>query len=97
MRHLPRHYPGNSVYSLYPFFTPSVTRQNLTRLGIFDQYTDYDGKRPTPQPVPRIVDTVAGIQYVLKNPKKYSNPYTKDMATITGGYESLLSFDEEAQ
>ena len=38
MRHLPRHYAGNSVYSMFPFFTPAVMKTNLTTLGIADQY-----------------------------------------------------------
>jgi len=34
IRHLPRHYPYNSVYSLFPFFTPLHMKSSLTRLGI---------------------------------------------------------------
>jgi linoleate 10R-lipoxygenase len=97
MRHLPRHYPGNSVYSLFPFFTPSVTKQNLTNLGLLSQYADYNGTRPKPQPVPKVVDTIAGIKYIFKDPVRYKNTYVKDMALVTDNYGFMLSMDDPAQ
>ncbi|TBU62473.1 heme peroxidase [Dichomitus squalens] len=73
-RHLPRHYPGNSAYALFPFFTPQVTKQNLTKLHLVDQY---DFQRPVPQPVDKIVDTVADISKILKDPAHYPTVESK--------------------
>ncbi|PIL31281.1 cytochrome P450 [Ganoderma sinense ZZ0214-1] len=64
-RHLPRHYPADSVYGLFPFFTPEVTKKNLTKLHLVDQY---QFGRPVTKPVDKVVDTVADISKILKNP-----------------------------
>lgn len=97
MRHLPRHYPGDSVYSLFPFFTPAVMKENLTKLKLVDQYTGMDGKRPQPLPVPKVVDTIAGLKYVLADPKTFGSPYTRDMKLLTENYGHFLVFDEVEQ
>lgn len=93
-RHLPRHYPANSVYALYPFFTPEVTRQNLTKLGTVQNYS-FD--RPKPQPIPKIVDTLTGIRYVFGDPTKYKVTYGDDMRLLTEGYGFFLVFEEPAR
>ena len=91
-RHLPRHYPANSVYALFPFFTPEVTKQNLTKLGIADKY---DYSRPVAQPVPKVLGTLTGIRHVFADPTKYIQIYTKDMTMLTRGYGFMLVFDEK--
>ncbi|CAL1708758.1 unnamed protein product [Somion occarium] len=91
-RHLPRHYPANNVYALFPFFTPEVTRQNLTKLGVADQYS-YD--RPKAQPIPKVVDTLAGIRYVFADYQKFKTTYGDDMRMLTNGYGFFLVFDEQ--
>ncbi|TCD62866.1 hypothetical protein EIP91_006272 [Steccherinum ochraceum] len=93
-RHLPRHYPANSVYALYPFFTPEVTRQNLTKLGIAEKY---DFNRPKPQPIPKVVDTLTGIRYVFNDSTKFKTVYGDDMRLLTGGYGFFLVFEEAAK
>lgn len=95
MRHLPRHYSGNSTYSLFPFYTPAAMKDNLTKLGIAGQYSGLDGKRPQPQPIPKVVDTIEGLVYVLADPEKYGNPYTVDMKLLTEDYGFFLNFDEQ--
>ncbi|KAH9854311.1 heme peroxidase [Lenzites betulinus] len=67
-RNLPRHYPANNVYGLFPMMTPEVTKKNLTNLGIVESY---ELKRPVAQPVSTIVDSVAGIANVLQAGQQY--------------------------
>lgn len=57
----------NSAYSLFPFFTPEVTRKNLTKLGIVDAY---EFTRPISIPVPKILNTLSGIRYVFSDQTK---------------------------
>ncbi|EPS97159.1 hypothetical protein FOMPIDRAFT_95975 [Fomitopsis schrenkii] len=90
-RHLPRHYPANSVYALFPFFTPEVTRKNLTKLGLADKYA-YE--RPVTQPVPKVLNTLTGIRHVFADPSKFVQIYTQDMKALTRGYGFMLVFDE---
>ncbi|KAI8981356.1 heme peroxidase [Trametes punicea] len=67
-RGLPRHYPANSAYALFPFFTPEVTKKNLTNLHIIDSY---ELSRPVAQPLPQVIDTVDDIARVLSNSQRY--------------------------
>ena len=97
MRHLPRHYPGDSVYALFPFFTPAVMRDNLQRLGTEGQYSGLDGRRPAPAPVPAVVDTIAGIDFVMRDPATFGTTYARDMKRLTQGYGFVLVFDETEQ
>ena len=59
---------------MFPFFTPEVTKQNLTKLKLVDQYKF---GRPVPQPVDKVVDTVAEISKVLKDPAHYPTVESK--------------------
>lgn len=63
-RNLPRHYPADSIYGFYPFFTPTVNKSNLQKLGTDKMYT-FD--RPKAAPVPKVVDTMEGVKFVLGN------------------------------
>ena len=93
-RHLPRHYPPNSVYALFPFFTPAATRDNLTKLGLADKYA-FD--RPVTQPVPKVLNTLTGIRHVFADPSKFVQIYTDDMKALTRGYGFMLVFDQPAK
>ncbi|RPD64671.1 heme peroxidase [Lentinus tigrinus ALCF2SS1-6] len=70
-RHLPRHYPANSVYALFPFFTPEITKTNLHNLGI---EKSYEFGRPVTKPVEKIVDTVKDIEAILTDKAHYQVP-----------------------
>ncbi|KAI0640160.1 heme peroxidase [Trametes polyzona] len=67
-RNLPRHYPANNIYALFPMMTPETTKKNLTNLGIVD---NYDLKQPVPQPVPVVVNTVGDISRILQAPQQF--------------------------
>ncbi|KAL0061354.1 hypothetical protein AAF712_011812 [Marasmius tenuissimus] len=89
MRHLPRHYPYNSVYGCFPFFTPSKMKESLTRLGKNAQYT-FD--RPKAAVQPKVLNTFKGIKHVMNNPTQF--PVVYDMKGLGGGYGFMLTFDE---
>ncbi|THH01371.1 hypothetical protein EW026_g1293 [Hermanssonia centrifuga] len=91
-RHLPRHYPATSVYGLFPFFIPSETKKNLTKLKVADQY---DFSRPKPKPIPKVVDTIAGIRHVFNDFNKFKVIYGPDMLNLTEQYGFFLVFDEQ--
>ncbi|KAG7449917.1 heme peroxidase [Guyanagaster necrorhizus] len=92
-RHLPRHYPGNSVYGLFPFFTPAAVKENLTNIGL--DLSNYSFERPKPKPIPIVLNTISGIRYVFSNFNVYKQTYTDDMNLLTQGYGFMLSFDEK--
>ncbi|KAF5372301.1 hypothetical protein D9615_009236 [Tricholomella constricta] len=88
LRHLPRHFPWNSVYSLFPFFTPSKMKDSLTRQGLAAKYT-FD--HPKTLPVPKVLNTFTGIKAVWSDPTRFKVIYEKF------GYGSILMFDEIAK
>ncbi|KAG6822659.1 hypothetical protein H0H92_013026, partial [Tricholoma furcatifolium] len=88
LRHLPRHFPWNSVYSLYPFFTPEKMKTSLTKRGIASKYT-FD--HPVPLPIPKILNTFTGIKTVWSDPSRFKVVYEKF------GYGSLLNSDDPQQ
>ncbi|KAJ7160327.1 heme peroxidase [Mycena filopes] len=92
MRHLPRHYPFNSVYGCFPFFTPQKMKQSLTTQGIAANYT-FD--RPVPAPQPKVLNTFTGIKYVFNDPLTFPTVY--DMKGLGNGYGFLLCFDQAAK
>jgi len=91
-RHLPRHYPANSAYALFPFFIPSETQKNLTKLKVADQY---DFTRPKPQPLPKVLSTLTGIRNVFNDSTRFKVIYGPDMRLLTKGYGFFLVFDDE--
>ncbi|RDB16366.1 Psi-producing oxygenase A [Hypsizygus marmoreus] len=88
IRHLPRHYPFNSVYSLFPFFVPSKMKATLTKQGLSGKYT-FD--RPLALPIPKILNTFTGIKHVFSDPSRFKIMYERY------GYGSFMMFDEVAQ
>ncbi|KAK0439191.1 heme peroxidase [Armillaria borealis] len=92
-RHLPRHYPGNSVYGLFPFFTPAAVKENLTNLKL--DLSNYNFERPQIKPIPIVINTISAIRYVFSDYNIYKQTYTSDMNLLTQGYGFMLSFDEK--
>ena len=88
MRNLPRHYPHNNVYSLFPFCTPSAAvdclKQN-TKLPSDIDYSDYDCDAPK-QPTVHTLTTRPTINHVLSAPEIYNTPYGEYFKKITDGY-----------
>ncbi|KAJ7745980.1 heme peroxidase [Mycena metata] len=89
MRHLPRHYPFNSVYSCFPFFTPSKMEHSLTVQRLSVRYTF---RRPAITPRAKIINTIAGISYVLSDPAGRFPPIY-EMNGLGAGYGFLYGFD----
>ncbi|KAF9257706.1 heme peroxidase [Marasmius fiardii PR-910] len=92
MRHLPRHYPYNSVYGCFPFFTPKKMKDSLTRQGTADQYTF---TRPVPAVPVKVLNTFTGINYVFNNSTQF--PVVYDMKGLGNGYGFMLTFDQAAK
>ncbi|KAI0658449.1 heme peroxidase [Cubamyces menziesii] len=67
-RGLPRHYPANSAYALFPFMTPQVTEKNLKNLGILQSY---DLKRPVARPVSQVLQGPQDVLQVLSDSQKF--------------------------
>jgi len=91
-RHLPRHYPYNSVYSCFPFFTPQKMKDSLTKQGLAARYK-FD--RPITARIPKILNTFTGIKYVFNDPTRFHTVY--DLSRLGDGYGSILAFDEVAK
>ncbi|KAG8753435.1 hypothetical protein FRC11_007438 [Ceratobasidium sp. 423] len=92
MRTFPRHYTYNSVYGLFPFFTPETTKQNLTKLEKADQY---DFTRPSETPIPKPLNNFTAIKHVSNEVTKYKVPYGPDLRYITYARGMFLAFDQE--
>jgi len=91
-RHLPRHYPFNSTYTCFPFFTPQKMEASLTVQNIVKRYTF---TRPKAAPVPKVLNTFAGIKHVFDDPANFKTVY--DMKGLGGGYGFMLVFDDPAK
>ncbi|KAH7885086.1 heme peroxidase [Phlebopus sp. FC_14] len=89
MRHFPRYYPFNSVYGIFPFFTPKKMKDSLTRQGIASRYT-FD--RPVPTPLPKFIDNFTSINFVFNDPSKFVSGY--NMSGLGDGYGFFLAFDD---
>jgi len=92
MRHLPRHYPFNSVYGCFPFFTPEKMKQSLTRQGIDSRYTF---TRPVATRIPKVLNTFTGIKHVFNDSSRFHTVY--DMSGLGNGYGFMLVFDQAAK
>ena len=78
----------NSVYSLFPFFTPETSRKNLTKLNLVKKYTF---ERPKAIPVTKVVHTFQGIDQVFKNYHIYKETCGPDMQMLTENYGLVFS------
>ncbi|RDB17409.1 Psi-producing oxygenase A [Hypsizygus marmoreus] len=70
--HLPRHFPWNSVHSLFPLYMPQHMKASLMRQGLDTKYT-FD--RPMSIPVPKVLNTVIGIKTVFGDPLRFKAMY----------------------
>ena len=61
----------NSVYGLFPFFTPGIMKTHLQKLGVEKSYAF---ERPVAKPVEEIVDAVGDIQAILSDEARYRVP-----------------------
>ncbi|KAJ7278558.1 heme peroxidase [Mycena rebaudengoi] len=93
LRHLPRHYPFNSVYACYPLFTPQKMKQSLTAQGVAQKYT-FD--RPVSTPPVKILNTFTGIKKVFNDPARFRTFY-HDLEGVGSGYGFFLCFDDPAK
>ncbi|BGP18046.1 hypothetical protein JCM10213_008418 [Rhodosporidiobolus nylandii] len=69
MRNLPRSYSYNSIYALFPFSTPTTTKEILTNLHLVDQY---DFSTPKPAPAVHGVFSYKGVTDVLADSRRFT-------------------------
>jgi len=92
MRVLPRHYPYDNGYGIFPFFTPDYMRKSLTKRGIIDQY---DLHRPVATTV-TVLDTFTTIQHVLNDDVLFKNVYDANVPRSRGPSLSLMSTNQSS-
>lgn len=85
-RNLPRNYPYNNVYSLFPLAVPR-SHPPISDVTLFDQ-------RPTVHSV-HIVDNLKAITHVFKDPLTYNTIYGEEFKHLSNGYGFFLGFDDE--
>jgi linoleate 10R-lipoxygenase len=88
LRHLPDNYTYNSVYGLFPFFTPESMKKSLTNQGVV---TKYDFSAPkTLQPVV-VLETLQSIRTVFDDFERFKVTYTDDMKVSIYHFFLLMS------
>jgi linoleate 10R-lipoxygenase len=85
MRHLPREFPYNSHYSLYPFFTPKAMEDNIR----IRKTVEVEGKLihpgvdfsypPSKEQKRARVETMKGIHAIFNAPEMFGTIYTENM------------------
>ena len=78
----------NSVYGLFPFFTPQTTASNLRKLGIVQSYTL---ERPVAKPVEKVVETVKEIEAILKDGTAYKTVESEVFAESVGKFSVVAN------
>ncbi|TFK37629.1 heme peroxidase [Crucibulum laeve] len=90
-RALPRQYPYNNIYTLFPFSTPVKTVELLSSP---IQKASYDFGRPQLSRI-HTLETTHAISSVFNNPEAYPTVYGRSLKNLTDGYGYLLGFDNE--
>lgn len=89
LRNLPRHYPHNNVYSLFPFSTPGSAIECLTKNSQLPDeidHSEYDHDTPKQPIVHTLAANSTTISHVLNAPDTYHTPYGKSLKKLTDGY-----------
>lgn len=83
LRNLPGNYTYNSVYGLFPFYTPKTMVTVLQNLRIKELY---DFVRPKPEEEILSVNSYAGVNQVLFDYQSFKVTYERTMKRLTNGY-----------
>lgn len=83
LRNLPSNYSYNSIYGLFPFYTPKTMSSALQDLRLASQYA-LDRPMKTPDVIS--VDTWAGVTSVLADYKSFNTVYGDATRALTNGY-----------
>ncbi|KAF5376137.1 hypothetical protein D9615_007704 [Tricholomella constricta] len=87
-RHLPRNYPYDNVYSLFPFTCPATSKH------ILGSQPDMTFDRPKVHKV-QVLETRQAISHVFNDPETYPTMYAKSFEALSNGYGFVLGFDNE--
>ena len=82
LRTLPEHYTSDSVFTWFALMTPEAMKDNLSKLGIAEQYS-FD--RPGVAPKPHVVESFTGIKAILEDIETFVAPYPARAKDIMGG------------
>jgi linoleate 10R-lipoxygenase len=82
----------NTVYGVFPFFTPVKMKDSLTKQGLAERYT-FD--RPVPERTPVVLNTFQAIKAVFNDPTHFKAVY--DMKKLGNGYGFIIAMDDKAQ
>ncbi|KAG8894697.1 hypothetical protein FRB99_001047 [Tulasnella sp. 403] len=93
-RSLPNNFSFNSVYGLFPFYTPKTCEVNLSKLDLVDKY---DFERPKTEKPVVSVNTWDGVKQVLGDYRSFKTTYEEHMKALTNGYGFFLAFDDPAK
>ncbi|KAF8064897.1 hypothetical protein FPV67DRAFT_1500614 [Lyophyllum atratum] len=94
-RNLPRNYPYDNIYSLFPLTCPRETKDLLRhqlRQNPLPSGMTYTYERPKVQKVHE-VETKEAISHVFNNPTTYPTSHGKDFRALFDGYGFFLGFD----
>ncbi|KAG6914653.1 hypothetical protein DXG01_016111 [Tephrocybe rancida] len=91
-RNLPRNYPYDNIYSVFPLVCPTTTRAILQAQPAISR--NYSYERPQIQTI-RMLETTQAISHVFNNATIYPTIYGDDLKTLSNGYGFLLGFDDE--
>lgn len=95
MRNLPHSYAFNSVYAMFPFFTPAATRKNLTNLKVVAKYS-FDSPRRETVPT-HVFTSYQSCVAVLADHANFGVGYAQNMSDLTiSHYEPFLGNDVDA-
>lgn len=83
LRNLPSNYSYNSMYGLFPFYTPKTMSAALRNLGLDGQYAL---DRPVKAPPVISVNSWAGVTSVLGDFRTFSVAYGDNIRAMTDGY-----------
>jgi linoleate 10R-lipoxygenase len=83
-------YMQNSVYGVFPFFTPKKMKQSLLEQGIASQYTF---ERPVEPATPKVDKNLTTIKHMSDNPSSSGAIRHLNQTVGDGDYGFVLSFD----
>jgi cytochrome P450 len=91
---LPGAWTGTSSYALFPFYTPKVIKEILTKNGVAK---DYDFARPASGMGVVGIHTQAAAKKVLEDRETFAVLYQKAIVQSTDGHDFMIGWDQAAK
>lgn len=85
-RNLPRNFPYNNIYCLFPLVTPEQVRESIEKVPQLKAIAErYDFGLPK-APKLAVLKTTTAISYVFNQPQLFATPYHEELKLLSGGY-----------